>query len=149
MARNQGILEEGRERFEGALKEMERDFKRLTKRADQGRKQFERRAQREVKKLQTELRKNPIVKRAEAQRKQLERRARKFQTELRKSPAVKRAESFRKDAETLFEEQLEAVLGALRLATASEVTRLERKVDQLNRRIRELEKHEKRPRAAA
>ena len=37
MARNQGILEEGRERFEGALKDMERDWKRLTKRADQGR----------------------------------------------------------------------------------------------------------------
>ena len=64
MARNQGILDEGRERFEGALKDMERDWKRITKRADQNRKQFERRAQREVKKFRTELRKNPIVKRA-------------------------------------------------------------------------------------
>ena len=38
MARNQGLLEEGRERFEGALKDMERDWKRLQKRADNGRK---------------------------------------------------------------------------------------------------------------
>jgi polyhydroxyalkanoate synthesis regulator phasin len=140
MARNQGILEEGRERFEGALKDMERDWKRLQKRADQGRKQFEQQAQRQVKKIQTGLRKNPLVKRAEEQRKQLERRARKLGNELRNSTAVKRAESLRKDAETRFEEQLQSLFGLLRIASASEVTRLERKVDQLGRKLRELEK---------
>ena len=116
MARNQGILEEGRERFEGALKDMERDWKRLQKRADQGRKQFEQQAQRQVKKIQTGLRKNPLVKRAEEQRKLLERRARKLGNELRNSTAVKRAESLRKDAETRFEEQLQSLLGLLRIA---------------------------------
>lgn len=140
MARNQGILDEGIERFEGALKDMERDWKRLTKRADQGRKQFERRAQREVKKLQTELRKNPIVKRAEAQRKQIERRARKLERDVRKSAPVKRAEAFRKDAGAMFEEQVENLFSLLRLASTNEVSRLERKVNQLNRRLRELER---------
>ena len=140
MARNQGILEEGRERFEGALKDMEREYKRLTKRADQGRKQFEQQAQRQVKRLQTELRRNPLVKRAEEQRKLLERRARKLGTELRNSAPVKRAEALRTDAESRFEEQLENLFGLLRLASASEVTRLERKVDQLGRKLRELEK---------
>ncbi len=53
---------------------------------------------------------------------------------------MKRAEAFRKDAETLFEEQLEGLLGVLHLASASEVTKLERKVNALNRRIRELER---------
>jgi polyhydroxyalkanoate synthesis regulator phasin len=62
---------------------------------------------------------------------------------------VKRAESIRRDAESLIEEQVESLLGLLRLASVSEVTRLERKVDQLSRRLRELEKGEKRPRAAA
>ncbi|MEN8162407.1 MAG: hypothetical protein ABFS41_20210, partial [Myxococcota bacterium] len=97
-------------------------------------------AQREVRKFRTELRRNPIVKRAEAQRKQFERRARKFERDVRKNPAVKRAETFRKDAETLVGEQLEGLLGMLHLASASEVTRLERKVNQLNRRLRELER---------
>jgi hypothetical protein len=140
MARNQGILEEGRERFEGALKDMERDWKRLTKRADQGRKQFEQQAQRQVRKLQSGLKKNPLVKRAEEQRKLIERRARKLGSELRNSAPVKRAEALRKDAEARFEEQLESLFGLLRLASASEVSRLERKVDQLGKKLRELEK---------
>jgi polyhydroxyalkanoate synthesis regulator phasin len=140
MARNQGLIEEGRERFEGALKDMNRDWKRLQKRADQGRKQIEQRAQRQVKRFQTELRKNPLVKRAEGQRKELERQARKLGNELRRSPAMKRAEALRKDAETRIEGQLEGLFGLLRIASVSEVTRLERKVDQLNRKLRQLEK---------
>lgn len=141
MARNHGLIEEGRERFEGALKDMEGEWKRLQKRADKGRKQFEQSAQRQVKKIQTELRKNPLVKRAEAQRKQLERRARKLGDELRNSGPVKRAEELRKDAETRLETRLESLFGLLRIASASEVTRLERKVDQLNRKLRAFEKN--------
>jgi hypothetical protein len=141
MARNHGILEDGRERFEGALRDIERDWKRLQKRADQGRKQLEQRAQRQVKRLQSELRKNPLVKRAEEQRKVLERRARRLGTELRNSAPVKRAEGLRKDAEHLVEGQLESLFGLLRIASASEVSRLERKVDQLSRKLREIERH--------
>jgi polyhydroxyalkanoate synthesis regulator phasin len=147
MARNQGLIEEGRERFEGALKDMERDWKRLQKRADQGRKQFEQRAQRQVKRIQTELRKSPLVKRAEEQRKLLERRARKLGNELLNSSAVKRADSLRKDAETRLEGQLENLFGLLRIASTTEISRLEKKVDQLNRKLRELEKNS--PQAAA
>ena len=120
MARNQGLIEEGRERFEGA---------------------------RQVKRIQTGLRKSPLVKRAEEQRKLLERRARKLGSELLNSSAVKRAESLRKDAETRLEGQLESLFGLLRIASTSEVSRLERKVDQLNRKLRELEKNS--PQAAA
>jgi len=140
MARNQGLFEEGRERFEGALKDMGRDWKRLQKRADQGRKQIEQRAQRQVKRLQSELKKSPLVKRAEEQRRLLERRARKLGTELRNSSAVKRAESLRKDAETRIEGQLETFFGLLNIASTNEINRVERKVDQLNRKLRELEK---------
>jgi hypothetical protein len=147
MARNNGLLEEGRERFEGALKDMERDWKRLQRRADQGRKQFEQRAQKQVKRIQAELRKSPLVKRAEEQRKVLERRARKLGTELRNSTAVKRAEELRKDAGTRIESQIGSLFGWLRIASAADVSRLERKVDQLNRKLRELEKGS--PQAAA
>jgi polyhydroxyalkanoate synthesis regulator phasin len=140
MARNQGLFEEGRERFEGALKDMNRDWKRLQKRADQGRKQIEQRAQRQVKRIQSGLRKSPLVKRAEEQRKLLERRARKLGVELRNSAPLKRAEALRKDAESRIESQLESFFGVLRIASLSEISRLERKVDQLNRKLRELEK---------
>ena len=53
---------------------------------------------------------------------------------------MKRAEELRKDAETRIEGQLENLFGLLRIASATEVSRLERKVDQLNRKLRELEK---------
>jgi polyhydroxyalkanoate synthesis regulator phasin len=148
MARNNGLLEEGRERFEGALKDMERDWKRLQRRADQGRKQFEQRAQKQVKRIQAELRKSPLVKRADEQRKALERRARKLGSELRNSTPVKRAEELRKDATTRIESQIESLFGLLHIASAADVTRLERKVDQLNRKLRELEKGNS-PQAAA
>ena len=140
MARNQSLIEESRERFEGALKDMGRDWKRLQKRADQGRREFEQRAQRQVKRIQSELRKSPLVKRAEEQRRLLERRARKLGNELRNSAAVKRAEELRKDAETRFESQLVSLFGLLRIATTGEISRLERKLDQLGRKLRELEK---------
>ena len=147
MARNNGLLEEGRERFEGALKDMERDWKRLQRRADQGRKQFEQRAQKQVKRIQAELKKSPLVKRAEEQRKALEKRARKLGSELRNNSAVKRAEELRKDAGTRIESQIESLFGWLRIASAADVTRLEKKVDQLNRKLRDLEKGS--PQAAA
>ena len=140
MARNQGLLEESRERFEGALKDMGRDWKRLQRRADQGRKQFEQRAQRQVKRIQSELKKSPLVKRAEEQRRLLERRARKLSNELLNSAPLKRAEELRKDAEARIESRLESLFGLLRIASTTEISRLERKVDQLNRKLRELEK---------
>ena len=74
--------------------------------------------------------------------------ARKLGSELRNSTAVKRAEELREDASTRLESQIESLFGLLRIASASEVSRLERKVDQLNRKLRELEKGNH-PQAAA
>ena len=63
------------DRVENTLKDLEKDWSELQKKADKRRKDFERRADREIKKLQADFRKNPIVKRAEKQRKDLEKRA--------------------------------------------------------------------------
>lgn len=115
------LIQDGLDRFESVVKSVERDFKRLQKQADKRRKELEKRAERQVKKLQTELRKNPVV---------------------------QRAESLRVDAVRAVEEGVETLLGTLRIASHAEITRLERKVGQLGRKVRQLEQQLESERAA-
>ena len=107
------FIEEGMDRIENAFRSIERDFKRLQKRADRRRRQFERQAEKRVKQFQSDIRKNSVV---------------------------KRAEDLRSDAVKAVEEQVDTLLANLRIATHAEVHKLERKVAQLNKKVRELEK---------
>ena len=64
--------------------------------------------------------------------------------EIRKQPAVKRAEKFRTELEQRIEKNVDAVndrvLSTLGLASSGEVKKLERKIAQLNKKLRTLEK---------
>ena len=110
------FIEEGMDRIESAFKSIEKDLKRLQKRADTRRRQFERQAEKRVKRLQSDIRKNPVV---------------------------KRAEDLRGDAVKAIEDQVDGLLANLRIASHTDVSKLERKVAQLNRKVRELEKQSK------
>jgi polyhydroxyalkanoate synthesis regulator phasin len=118
------IIQDVSDRVETALKNAEKDFRRLQKRAEKQRKDFEKRAERRIKKIRAELRKNDVVKWAD---------------DLG-SEAIERAEGLRDDAVKAWEDRVDAVLGSLRIASHGEVIRLERKVGQLNRKVRQLEK---------
>ena len=107
------FIEEGMDRIEDAFRSIEKDLRRLQKRADKRRKQFERQAEKRVKQLQSDFRNNSVV---------------------------KRAESLRGDAVKAIEEQVDVVLANLRIASQADVHKLERKVAQLNKKVRELEK---------
>jgi len=107
------FIEEGMDRIEDAFRSIEKDLKRLQKRADKRRKQFERQAEKRVKQLQSDFRQNSVV---------------------------KRAEGLRSDAVKAIEEQVDVVLANLRIASHADVHKLERKVAQLNKKVRELEK---------
>ena len=110
------FIEEGMDRVEDAFRSIEKDLKRFQKRADRRRKQFERQAEKRVKQLQSDIRKNPVV---------------------------KRAESLRSDAQKAIEEQVDGLLANLRIASQADVNKLGRKVAQLNKKVRELEKQGK------
>ena len=110
------IIEEGMDRIEDAFRSIERDFRRLQKRADRRRKQLE---------------------------KQAEKRVKQFQTDIRNNRVVKRAEDLRSDAVKAIEEQVDSLLSNLRIASQGDVSKLERKVAQLNKKVRELEKQTK------
>ncbi|HPG24361.1 MAG: phasin family protein [Spirochaetaceae bacterium] len=76
--------------------------------------------------------------------KRIEKSVKQVQSELRKLPAVKRAEKLRKDLGSRVEKNLETgvdrVYERLQIARLDEVKRLERKITQLNRKLRDLEK---------
>ena len=76
--------------------------------------------------------------------KRFEKRMKSVQKELRKQPVVKRAEKMRADLEQRVERGVDAmgdrVLTSLGLASSDEIKKLERKIAQLNRKLRTLEK---------
>ena len=109
------IIQDGLDRVESVVRTFERDWKRLQKQADRRRREIEKRAERQVKRFQAEILKNPVV---------------------------QRAQTLRSDAVRVVGEQVDALLGTLRIASHGDVERLERKVGQLNRKLRELEKKE-------
>jgi hypothetical protein len=110
------FIEEGMDRIEDAFRSIERDFRRMQKRADRRRKLIE---------------------------KQAEKRVKQFQSDIRKNPVVKRAGDLRQDAVKTVEEQVNSLLSNLRIASQADVRKLERKVAQLNKKVRELEKQSK------
>ena len=139
-SKSTNLLEEGVERTREVLNQIGDDFEQIQKRAEKRRKELERQAERRLKKLRTELRKNRWVKEAEKRRKEFEKRADKFRKDVESSAPVQRVQELRADAEKAIEEQVEALLENMRIASQSEISKLERKVNTLQRRVRELEK---------
>lgn len=76
--------------------------------------------------------------------KAIEKAVKQVQDELRKVPGVKRAEELRTELENRVEKNIDAgverVYARLKLARLDEVKKLERKIAQLNKKLRELEK---------
>ena len=76
--------------------------------------------------------------------KRIERGVKQVQDELRKVPGVKRAEELRVEIESRLEKNIDAgvdrVYTRLNLVRLDEVKKLERKIGQLNKKLRALEK---------
>ncbi|MAE96232.1 MAG: hypothetical protein CL910_16390 [Deltaproteobacteria bacterium] len=138
--KNGNILENGFERTREAWSQLGEDFEELQKRAEKRRKELEKRTEKQIKKIRTELKKNSWFKQAEKRRKELEKRAEKFRKDVEKSAPYQRAEEIRADATNAIEEQVDTLLENLRIASQSEISKLERKVNGLQRKVRELEK---------
>jgi chromosome segregation ATPase len=114
------FLQDGIDRVQSAFQSLDKEYRRLQKQADRRRKLFEKRAERQLKRFQTELRKSPLVKRAEGVR--------------------ARVGEARGEARQALADRLESVLGAMQIATRTEIEKLDRKLALLNKKVRELEK---------
>jgi len=71
--------------------------------------------------------------------KQFGRRAKRLSKDLRKNPALKQVETLRKRATVQIEQSVDGVLSLLQIASKHDVQRIDRKLSQLNRRLRELD----------
>lgn len=95
----------------------------------------------EFERVQKDLRarRRLLEKRLDAGRKDFEKRARKVRKELRKNPTFKRLDNLRRDATRQLEQGAESVLNALQIASKADVKRIDRKLAQLGRKLKELE----------
>lgn len=114
------FVQEGVDRVQDAVRNMEKEARRLQKRVQTQRRSLERRVS--------------------AERKRAEKRVSQLVKDLRKNDVVKRVEAFQKDASRQVERQVENLLGAFQIASKSDVRRIDRKLSQLNKKLREIEK---------
>lgn len=120
----QSLVQEGVDRLNDAFQSIDDEFQRVQRRVN--------------------TRRRTLEKELSSRRKKVEKRTRKqlnrFQSELRKSPVYKRAKSLRRDAARQIESGLDSFLGALQIASRSDVERLDRKLSTIGRRLKEIEK---------
>ena len=114
------FIQDGIDRVQSAFQSLDKEYRRLQKQADRRRKDFEKRAEKQLKRFSSELRKSPLVKRAEGVR--------------------ARVDEGRGGAQQVLAERLDSLLGTLQIATRTEVEKLDRKLALLNKKVRELEK---------
>ena len=85
-----------------------------------------------------------LQKQFQSRRKTLEKRTQKqldrFFGDFRKNSLVKRADALRTDAAKRIENGVGSVLGIFQIASKSDVNRIDRRLSQLNRKLREIEK---------
>jgi dsDNA-specific endonuclease/ATPase MutS2 len=96
----------------------------------------------EFERVQRDLkaRRRLLERRFDAGRKGFEKRARKVRKELRKNPTLKRFDNLRRDVTRQLEQGAETVLNALQIASKRDVQRIDRKLNTLGRKLKELER---------
>jgi hypothetical protein len=123
MAEQASLVQDGVDRINEAFRSIDGEFQRVQK--------------------DLSARRNSIEKRFKKSRKTIEKQSRKevnrLRTEFRKNPAVKRAETLRKDINKQFESGMDNILGLFQIASRSDMGRIDRKLNALGRRIKEIE----------
>jgi small-conductance mechanosensitive channel len=123
MAERANFVEEGYERVQTAFRSVEEDFQKLQKQIDRRRATFNKRADKQIKKFRKELRKNPVVKRAESVR----------------SDWTKQMDEQGKRIEKSVEHGLEAVLNVFQIPSRNDLGKINKKLDKISRRINALD----------
>ena len=118
------FVQESKERFNSARERIDGEFDRIQKQLRTRSERIERELSRRRKSFEKQTRK---------QVKQLER-------DLRKNPLVKRFDRLQADASRQIESALASVLGALRIASTSDLRQMERKIARLSKKLKDMER---------
>lgn len=127
MAQQASFVQEGVDRFNEAFHSLEDELQRIQKRVQSRRRSIERQLS--------------------SGRKNLEKRTRKqlsqLRSDLRRNPVARRARSWAEEAARQAENGLDSILGVFQIASKSDVQRIDRRLSQLNRKLKELERVKK------
>jgi hypothetical protein len=127
MADQVSLVQEGVDRLNDAFHSIDDEFQRVQKQLNRRRRAMERQLK--------------------SKRKNVEKRTRselnRLQSELKKSPIVKRAKVIRKDLTKEFESSVDSFLGLIRVASKSDVERIDKRLATLNRHLKDVEKARK------
>jgi hypothetical protein len=122
-AASANIVQEGVDRFRDAFGSVEGEFERIQK--------------------QLRARRRSLEKQLNTSRRDFDKRARKVRAEIRRSSTMKQIERWRKDATKQLEQGVDNILGALKIASKSDVQRIDRKISQINRKMKEIERRKR------
>ncbi len=141
MAQQASIVQDGIDRFRDAFENLEDEFGRVQKQIRVRRRKLEKQLTANRKDLEKRISsgRKDFEKRVQSGRKDFEKRTKKIRTELRKNSTFKRLDDLRKDATKRYEEGVETVLGTLQIASKGDVQRIDRKISQLSKKLKEME----------
>ena len=124
MSEQTNFVEESYDRVQSAFRSVTDEFEKLQSNVADQRKSFDKETQRQLKRFRKEFEKNSLVKRA---------------TDLQRD-YTKQLRKARKNATKQFESRIEELLGSLQIASQGDVKKLDRKLNKINKQLRELDK---------
>jgi hypothetical protein len=131
MAEQASFVREGFERVSSAFERIPDELQRVQREIQKRRKSFERQlagSRRDFGKRTRELEKRT--------RRQVER----VRAEIRRLPLARRVDRLRTEAEKALERGMDAFLGVLQIASKSDLDRIDKKLGQMSRRLKEMER---------
>jgi len=124
MTEQTSLVNEGMERVSSVFKTIDGELRRVQKQLQTRRKSFEKQLASGRRDIERQTRKQ----------------VKRLQTELRKSPLIKRAQNLRGEATEQIDSAVERVLGALQIATKNDLDRIDRKLTVLTRKLKDLDR---------
>ncbi len=134
MSEQISVVQEGVDRVGDAYRSLGEGFQRLQKDLRGRQNTFEK---------QINTGRKSVERQINTGRKDIEKATRKRVRELRKTPVVKRAIDVRDDAFKRFESQVGTVLGFFNVATRSDIDRIDRKLGQIAKKLKEIQRSKK------
>jgi hypothetical protein len=116
MAEQASLVQEGVDRLSGAFESIDHEFQRVQKKITTTRKSVEKRTRKELN---------------------------RFQKEAKKYPLVKRADSIVNETAKQLESGMGALMKLLQVPSRSDITRIDKRLSALSRRVKEIEKARK------
>ncbi|MDE0885866.1 MAG: phasin family protein [Myxococcota bacterium] len=123
MAQQTTMIEDGFDRIQSAFKSVEDEVQKAQKRLEKRGEKFSKDAEKRVRKMRKEMSKLPLVKRAESLGNDL----------------TKEFEGRSKRVEKQIESGIKTVLGGLQIASRGEISKLDKKLNRINRRLKALD----------